>query len=105
VLGRVVLLGPEDGADLKDLLEPCRHHHLLVELRRLRQGIETPGVDPAGNEVVAGSLGGGPDEHRRLDFPESFPVQVAPGFKREPVAQPESPLERRMYLFVQALLG
>jgi len=36
VAGGVVVLGPEDRADLVDALEDT-HHGLLVELRRLRE--------------------------------------------------------------------
>ena len=91
MLRRVVLLGPEDRAYLKDPLEAGGHHHLLVELGALvqeglllevrhreevgpplgRSGHELRGGDihepPGGEKVPDPANHGGPDEKDRRD--------------------------------------
>ena len=47
------------------------HQNLLVELRRLRQGVERALLHAAGHEVVAGALRRAAAEHRRLDVDET----------------------------------
>ncbi len=42
---------------LEILVKTADHKNLLENLRRLGQGIESPGIDPARHQVVPGSLG------------------------------------------------
>ena len=70
----VVLLGPEDRADLEDLLEPGAHHHLLVELGRLVQ--EGLLLEVGDREELGPALGRGRDDLRGRDLDEVVLVQV-----------------------------
>ncbi len=62
--GGAEVLVAEAAGDLEVAVEPGDHQHLLVELRRLRQGVEVARVDPAGDEEVAGAFGGAPAQDR-----------------------------------------
>ena len=72
VLVGVGLLGAENGTCLKDALQPGRHRHLLVELRRLRQ--IRLGVKVLDLKHLGAGLGGGGDQLGRVDFHE-LPLQ------------------------------
>ena len=69
-VGAEVLVA-EAAGDLEIAVEPRDHQELLVELGRLRQGVEVPGVEPAGDEEVARALGRAPAQDRRLDLEEA----------------------------------
>ena len=58
--------------DLVVALEAGDHQQLLEELRRLRQRVEGALLEAAGDEEVAGALGGGAGQHRRLDVEEAL---------------------------------
>ncbi len=67
--GRLV---PQARRDLKIAVEAGHHQQLLELLRRLRQGIEFAGVQPARYKVVACSLGRAGSQDRRLKFGEAL---------------------------------
>ena len=52
------------------------HQQLLEQLWRLRQGVELARVDTAGDEVIAGALGGRLGQYRGLELVETVAVQV-----------------------------
>ena len=97
----------ETAGDLEIAVEPGNHEELLVELRRLGQGVEMPRVHPARDQKVTRSLGRAPPQDRRLDLQEPMlahdvahelaepvpenenPLQVGPAEIEEPVGQPQ----------------
>ena len=70
-VGAQVLVA-EAAGDLEVAVEAGDHQELLVELGRLRQGVEVPGVDPAGDQEVAGALGRAAAQDGRLDLEEAL---------------------------------
>ena len=60
----------EAGGDLEVALDPAHHQQLFELLRRLWQGVELAGVEPARDEEVAGSLGAAGGQDRRGDLQE-----------------------------------
>ena len=71
------------------------HQDLLVELRRLRQGVERARLDAAGHQIIAGAFGRAAAEHRRLDVDEALLVAVVPHDLDHPVPQEHGPLHLR----------
>ena len=88
-IGAQVLV-PEAAGDLVVALEAGDHQHLLEELRRLGQGVEGPLLGAAGDEEVAGALGGRAGENGRLDVEEALAVEELAHRRGDPVAQLES---------------
>src|SRR5438093_1562896 len=79
VLGLAVgaqILVAQAARDLEVAVASRDHEGLLVELRRLRQGVELPRVDAARDYVVARALGRGLDQHRGLDLEEALAREV-----------------------------
>ena len=68
------------------------HQNLLVELRRLRQGIEQAVVHAAGHEIVAGPFRRAAAEDRRFDVEEVVLGEVVPHLQDDVVAQHQRPL-------------
>src|SRR6185312_5344236 len=64
----------EAAGDLKVTVEPRDHQELLVDLRRLRQGVKVRRVNPRWNKEIAGPFGSAPAQNRRLDLKESHPA-------------------------------
>ena len=62
----------EAGSDLEVLVEAGGHQQLLELLGSLGQGIELAGVVTGGNQVVAGTLGGGGGEDGGGDLQEAL---------------------------------
>ena len=75
--------------DLVIAVHAGHHEQLFEELRRLRQGVELAGADPAGHQVVARALRGGAGEHRRFDFQKTRIVEIAAHALQGLVAQDE----------------
>src|SRR6266849_10616172 len=59
-------------SDLKIAVEAGHHQQLLELLRRLRQGIELAGMEPARNQIVARPLGRARRQDRRLELGEAL---------------------------------
>ena len=83
---RVVLVA-EAAGDLVVALEAGDHQQLLEQLRRLRQRVEGALLLAAGDEEVAGALGGRAGQHRRLDLEEALAVEELAHRRGDPVAQ------------------
>ena len=75
--------------DLEVAVEAADHQDLLEQLRRLRQGVELPGIDAARNQVVARAFGGALGEHRRLHVDKPQTVQIVPDQLGHAIAQYE----------------
>ena len=73
------ILVPVAAGDLVVPLHPGHHQQLLEQLRRLRQRVPGAGPEPGRHQEVAGALGGGPGQRRRLDLDEILLVQHRPG--------------------------
>ena len=69
-VGAQVLVTEAPG-DLVVPLEPRDHQQLLEQLRRLGQRVEGPRLQARGHEEVAGPLGRGAGQDRRLDVEEA----------------------------------
>ena len=52
------------------------HQHLFEQLRRLGQGIEAPGIYPAGNKIVPGTFRSRAGKNRGLDFEKIVVAQI-----------------------------
>ena len=65
------ILVTQAAGDLEVPVDAAHHAQLLVELRRLRQCVEVAGVEAGRDDEVAGALGRGGDQHRRLDLDEA----------------------------------
>ena len=73
--GRAVgarVLVAEAGRDLEVAVEARRHHELLELLRRLRQGVEGAGMEPARHQEVARALGRARRQDRRVALHEAL---------------------------------
>ena len=93
VADRVVRFGAEHRADLVHPLEHA-HHHLLVELRALRE-VAGPAEVVDAEDVRAG-LGGGRDDLRRLDLDEAGRVERGAHPRERQRAEPEHRAPLRM---------
>ena len=62
-------------------------------MRRLREGIEAPGVYARRNQILPGTFRGGPRKHGCLDFQKSLLVQVSAGGQHDPVARRQDLLQ------------
>ena len=82
--GRLVA---EAAGHLVVALEAGDHQQLLEQLRRLRQRVEGALLLAAGDEEVAGALGGRAGQHRRLDVDEALAVEELAHRRGHPVAQ------------------
>ena len=60
------VLVAEAAGDLDVAVVAGDHENLLVELRRLRQGVESARLHAAGHQVIAGPLRRAAAEHGRL---------------------------------------
>ena len=87
-VGAQVLVA-EAAGDLVVALEAGDHQQLLEELRRLRQRVEGALLEAAGDEEVAGALGGRAGQDRRLDVEEALAVEELAHRRGDPVAQRE----------------
>jgi hypothetical protein len=81
------ILVAEAARDLVVALVAAHHQQLLEQLRGLRQRVEGARREPGGDEEVAGALGGGAGEDRRLDLDEVVRVQVVAHGADDGVAQ------------------
>ncbi len=72
------VLVPQAAGDLVVAIGAADHQQLLEELRRLRQRVEAARHLPGRHEELAGALGGGRHEHRRLDLDEPLPLHRPP---------------------------
>ena len=70
------ILIPEAAHNLEILLHAGQHENLLVNLRRLRQGIELARIQAARHQKVTGTLRSGLAEHRSLNLQKAVPVKV-----------------------------
>src|SRR5262249_30204757 len=84
-IGPQVLVAQAMG-DLKIAIVARDHEQLLVELRRLRQGIEVARMDTAWNKVIPGPFGSAPAQERRFQLQETLAFEVIPDDLVEPVA-------------------
>ena len=57
--------------DLEIAVEARHHQQLLELLRRLRQGVELAGMEPARHQIVARALGRDRGQDRRLELGEA----------------------------------
>ena len=69
------VLVPKAAYDLVVAVESGDHQQLLEQLRGLGQGVELPGIDPAGNQVIPGAFGCAFGEHRCFDVEKSVGVE------------------------------
>ena len=90
-VGSQVLVA-EAAGDLEVAVEAGDHQQLLVELGRLRQGVEMPRVHPAGNQEVTGTLGSAAAQDGRLDLEEVLLAQDVAHELAKAVADDEDPL-------------
>ncbi len=90
-----MVLVAEAADDLEVAVEARNHQELLHDLRGLREGVELTGLEPTGNEEVAGSFGGRLREHRRLDFEKILFAENPAGGLVEIVADAQVSLQRR----------
>ena len=81
--------------DLEVAVEAGDHQELLEDLRALGEGVPLAGVDPAGDEVVAGALGRRAVEHRGLDLDEAEAVEELARSQGDLVADEQVALQRR----------
>ena len=104
------VLVAEAARDLVVALEAAHHQQLLEQLGRLRQGVERPGLDARGNQVVARALRRRARQVRGLDLEEVPLVQDLAHRGDRLVAQRDGALERlapeveRAVLEAQALV-
>ena len=73
-IGTQVLVAETTG-NLIITLDTAAHEHLLELLRALRKRVELTGIRAAGNQIVAGTLGGGVGKDRGLDLDEPALVE------------------------------
>ena len=72
------VLIPEAARDLEVAVHAGHHQQLFELLRRLRQGIKLPRIDPRGDKVVARALRCRFEKDRRLDLHEVPLIQEIP---------------------------
>ena len=68
-VGAQVLVA-EAAGDLEVAVKAGQHQDLLVQLRRLGQGVEVARLHTAGYQIVAGAFRGALDQHGGLDLAE-----------------------------------
>ena len=68
----------ETSDNLQIAIETRSHENLLEDLRALRQGVPLAGVGARGDDKVAGALGCGLDQARRLDLNEAVVGEELP---------------------------
>ena len=73
---RPSVLVPIATSDLEVSFHAAYHQHLLVELGRLRQGVERPGHDPRGHQEIPGPLLRAPCQCGGLHFDEIDGVEM-----------------------------
>ena len=73
------ILVAEAAGDLEVALEAGDHQDLLEDLRRLRQRVETAGMNAAGDQVVARAFGRGAGHERASRSPGSLPSEGSRG--------------------------
>ena len=97
-------LVPEARGDLEVALDAAHHEQLFELLGSLGQGVELARVQPAGHQVVPGSLGRGDGEHRGLDLEETArrKVRAHELAKARPLGQP---LDQGPPAHVQVAMG
>ena len=93
-VGAEVLVAVAAG-DLVVALHAGDHEQLLEQLRALRQGVPGAGREARGHQEVAGTLGGGPGQGRRLDLDEVAGAEHRAGGGVDPRAQPDGRAGRR----------
>src|SRR5690606_32324804 len=81
--------------DLVVAIVAAHHEKLLVDLRRLWQGVELAWVHPARNEIVAGPVGCRLREDRRLQLEEAELSQILPSSLRQAMPEDQVPLQLR----------
>ena len=87
-VGAEVLVAVAAG-DLEVALHAGDHQQLLEQLRALRQGVPAAGLEPGRHQEVAGALGGGAGQRRRLDLDEAVRVEHVAGGLVDLAAQPD----------------
>jgi hypothetical protein len=92
---RPQVLVAEATCDLEIAVIASHHQQLLVDLRRLREGVAFARVHAAGHQVVARTLGSRLGEDRGLDLQKSQLTQRAARPLREAVAQDQVGLQFR----------
>ena len=81
--------------DLKIALQTGHHEQLFENLRRLGQGVEFAGIQPAGHQKVPRPFGRGLGEHRGFHLRKAVLVQKPPHALGHPVAQTQVGLHAR----------
>ena len=83
------VLVPQAAGDLVVAVHAGHHQQLLGQLGALGQDVARPVVEPAGHGELAGPLGGGRPQQRRLDLDEPLAVHGRPqgAVDRGPQAQ------------------
>ena len=66
------VLVAKTGRDLEVAVEAAHHQELLVLLRRLRQRVELPGMNPRGHQEIARAFRRGGRQDRGLEFEETL---------------------------------
>ena len=89
------ILVAEAAGDLEIAVVAGHHQQLLVDLRRLRQGVELARVDAARHQVVPRALGRRLGEDRGLDLEEPQVGQRPAGALQQTVAEDEVALQLR----------
>src|SRR5262249_28375778 len=72
------ILVAEAGSDLEVAVEARNHDQLLELLRRLRQRVEFPRMQPRRDKIVARALGRGRGQDRRLELEETLFLHAPP---------------------------
>ncbi len=90
-IGPQVLVA-EAAGDLHVAIVARHHQDLLVELRRLGQGVERAVVHAAGHQVVAGTFRRAAAEDRRLDVDEAEVAKIVAHAADHAIAQEQRPL-------------
>ena len=81
------VLVSEASSHLIVLVDATHHQQLLKDLRGLGQSIEQAVVDPGGNQIVPGTLGGGLCQNRSLHREKTVGVQIVLGALLYPMAE------------------
>ena len=87
-VGTQVLVA-EAAHNLEVAVHAGHHQQLLVLLRTLRQGVELAGIHAAGDDKVAGSLGGALYEHGGLNLQKIAVAKVVAYLHSHPVTHHE----------------
>ena len=87
------VLVPEAAGELHGAVEARNHGQLLIDLRRLGQGIKLPPVQAGGDEKIPGAFGGGFDKHGGFDLQEALAVEIIPCGFGDLMPHPQIPLQ------------